>query len=194
MMGKLVLSGLLVAMLSACSTPGYQCKLTDKSGACASLSDAYSAAIHAKSEQNSETVFSAGPAHASVKQPRPVIGSLQPYPQAAERGNPVYEQADVHRVWTSPWTDANGLLHGGEYLYFTTPGHWRYGELTAPGQASGIFTPLKPGAYGFTAVDDAKLKAAAEAKKQKIADEARAGNPGAAATQSGITQPFFGGK
>jgi hypothetical protein len=156
------------------------------------MSDAYSAAIHAKSGVKAETVFAAAAASAPVAQQQ--ANGFQPYPQAAERGNPVYEQAGVHRVWTSPWTDADGILHGGEYVYFTTPGHWRYGELNTPGQASGIFAPVKPGVYGFTSVDSDKVKAAESAKKQKAEDDVRAGNASATTSQGGITQPFLGVK
>lgn len=192
-MHKLLISVVALTALSACSTPGYQCALTDKSGTCSSMSEAYSAAIKAKSGVKAETVFTAA-AMSAPTSAAPMASGFQPYPQAAERGNPVYEQAGVHRVWTSPWTDADGILHGGEYLYFTTPGHWRYGELTAPGQASGIFAPVKPGAYGFDPVDTAKVKAAKIAEKQKAEDAARAGNASASTSQDGITQPFLGGK
>ena len=154
-----LLTGLGVA-LSGCSTPGYKCPLNDTGDDCASMSSAYSAALQAErgggfatGSFGKEPVsvfkrFGAKPASQPVQQQ-----GFTGYPADAPHGGPVYEQAQVHRVWSAPWTDASGVLHGGEYMYFTTPGHWRYGETMAAGKASGIFTPVKPTAFGITGLD-----------------------------------------
>lgn len=64
-------------------------------------------------------------------------------------GGPVFTPARPFRVWVAPWTDTNGTLHSGEYLYFVNPGHWNYGELTAPGSAGDVITPLRRDDLGF---------------------------------------------
>lgn len=154
-----ILAGLLVTLsvaLAGCSTPGYKCPLSDTGDDCASMSSAYSAAIQSQRGEFAGSGF-AGKEPVSVfsrqvsQKPIAASGSagFTGFPADAPHGGPVYAQAQVHRVWSAPWTDASGVLHGGEYMYFTTPGYWRYGETMAAGKVAGIFTPVKPNAFGI---------------------------------------------
>lgn len=134
--------------LAACSTPGYQCPLVAQdAGRCSSLEQAYQQSLKANPHTAQQSVFLARNARDVMATQAPE--SFQGYPQPQERGMPVFREPQVHRVWGAPWTDANGILHGGEYLYFVTPGRWNYGSMQDPGQASGMFQPVKPGKYGF---------------------------------------------
>lgn len=198
MKNSILLGALLTLIgttLSGCSTPGYKCPLSDTGDDCASMSAAYSAAIHEQRGEYSSAGF-------AVKEPVSVFGrrseaAAEPatakagftgFAADAPHGGPVYAQAQVHRVWSAPWTDAAGVLHGGEYLYFTTPGHWSYGETMAPGAVSGIFTPVKPNAFGIAELnqsDTAKPKQAATSSgarptAQPANNSAKAGSSGAA--------------
>lgn len=75
---------------------------------------------------------------------------FQGFAAPSEPGTPVYTQARVHRAWVAPWTDADGRLHSGEYLYFTTPGNWNYGTTRATGQAgAAMMGPVRPEQLGF---------------------------------------------
>jgi conjugal transfer pilus assembly protein TraV len=102
---------------------------------------------------------------------------------------PVFQQPKVVRVWIAPFVDANGNLHSGEYQYFSTPGHWNYGSLKAPGQASGMFQPSMPGDYGFNPVTKTETTNAPpappiNAPANQTVKAAGSEEPG------GITQPY----
>lgn len=75
---------------------------------------------------------------------------------------PVYHPAKPHKIWVAPWTDANGIVHSGESLFFVTPGYWNYGPMSLPGAASGVLGPARPDALGFNPVE-AQPQAADEA-------------------------------
>lgn len=75
---------------------------------------------------------------------------FQGFTPPGESGHPVFKQPRVHRAWVAPWTDANGRMHSGEYLYYTTPGEWNYGTLRQPGAAgAAMMGPVKPSQLGF---------------------------------------------
>lgn len=68
------------------------------------------------------------------------------YAEPGAVGEPIFREPRVYRVWLAPFVDANGNMHSGQYVYFSTPGEWLYGGLAQTGEASpGLFTPLPPG-------------------------------------------------
>lgn len=150
----------LALFLSGCSSTVTTCPLNNKEGYCASVGEVNSAA---KSRSgNNENVFGGG-AHERLEKSgasgksvgsRVDSGVFDPGPGAGLAG-PIYTPAEPRRLWVAPWTDANGVVHSGEYLYFLRPGHWRYGALEAPGSASGALGPVSPKDLGF---DPAKQK------------------------------------
>jgi type IV conjugative transfer system lipoprotein TraV len=184
-MKKTLFAGAAVLALTGCmSTPKHECALDETGGHCASLEQAYQAASGLDDVSGYQNVF-----ESTKKAGRQGTQGFAPegYAQPAERGKPVFVPPKVHRVWTSPWTDSEGQLHGGEYLYFTTPGKWSYGSLRAPGEASGVFKPVLADTYGFTPVvakkverNDSAVKAAAQIQAEQAA---------ATKTINGVTQP-----
>ncbi len=143
---------LVSAALSGCATtPGHSCPL-DHGFGCHSVQQAYSAAVNDRGTQ--QYVFNrpgAHPAAAPVASPSPFAQpSSAGYPQGGPGGTPVWTPGQVYRAWTAPWTDAEGYLHSGGYVYFTTPGHWSYGTLHATGPGAGVLHPIAPSELGFT--------------------------------------------
>lgn len=144
-----------LALLQACASSSTSCPLNNEDGYCASVEEVYSAAqtragndenvmangragggVHGGPVANGETIAAAHP----LFDPGPGLGLA----------GPIYMPAQPRRLWVAPWTDANGVMHSGEYLYFLKPGHWRYGPLRAPGAASGVLGPVAPSDLGFT--------------------------------------------
>ena len=171
------LLGLVPALLlTACSTPGYDCK---RGEACAPVHSTYQDAVRAqgswrpewdvrgKSFTKKKPGFFAGLYHdvfgGNHKRPKPIrvsIGAGQPQVAA-----PVYQPPQPWRVWLGPWVGSNGDLHSGEYVWFTTPGHWFYdGKVwpltTGSGEggvhigdryvSDGVLAPVPPTNLGFT--------------------------------------------
>lgn len=142
------------ALLSGCASldkPRHTCPL-DAAGnvTCNDMETAYKAAQ--RNGGNRFSVFGdAMPAESTGNEVVAADGRVvfTGYPGAEDRGRPVYQPATVWRLWTAPWTDASGVMHGGEYNYFTTPGHWNYGTLTAPGEGAGVLGPVHPKDLGF---------------------------------------------
>lgn len=146
--GGLLLSGCGSLGLSG---PKYECPV-DESGlkSCRSAQEAYRAAVAGGGTEDS--VFTPEPEgkekHKTVAAPgERVFGG---YPADSERGKPVYTLPSVHRLWIAPYGDPQtGILHGGELVYYTTPGYWNYGEMTAPGEGAELLGPIKPSDLGF---------------------------------------------
>lgn len=150
----------LTALLgvSGCASDSTSCALNNTEGYCASVGETYKASkAHAGSKEN---VFGNG-SHRRFKKggggqrggARPTRqkaggGVYEPGPGAGLSG-PIYRPAQPRRLWVAPWTDANGVVHSGEYLYFLRPGNWRYGPLRAQGSASGVMGPVAPSDLGF---------------------------------------------
>ena len=63
---------------------------------------------------------------------------------------PVYTPERVHRLFRGPWMDDYEILHSGEHLFYKTPGSWNYGNMSEPGSASGLVTPVYPEDLGFS--------------------------------------------
>ncbi|WP_156782261.1 TraV family lipoprotein [Acidihalobacter aeolianus] len=139
--------------LAGCATQGYGCPLSDKKGYCASVSDTYTAAR--KGGGDTESLF-AGDSPKQIHHPHAHMIKTQPtrfipLPAPPTGGTPVYTPGAPWRVWIAPWFDAvNGVMHGGSYVFFSTPSHWAYGSLGNPGVASGLLGPIQPQDLGFT--------------------------------------------
>ncbi len=184
-MKKIVFIGVAVFALTGCvSSPKHECPLTDKNGRCASIDRAYQAAKGVEDVSQFQSIFETESKRTEQSGSYVSAGYAQP----AERGKPVFIPPKVHRVWTAPWTDSDGHLHGGEYLYFTTPGKWSYGSLRAPGEASGVFKPVMPDTYGFTPVSPKKQERK-DVTSQPGSQAQPAGNTPAGKTVNGVTQP-----
>jgi conjugal transfer pilus assembly protein TraV len=195
-MNKLLLplSVVIFSALSGCASVPYDCPLKPQPDAkCASMQDAYGAANKSPSamETTRQSVFERSNRTAATEQAqnRPFFrGEDSGFPEAGERGMPVFKQPEVHRVWVAPYVDSDGNLRTGEYTYFSTPGKWNYGTTKRPGEASGIFGPQRPGNLGFVPVTPA-----AKAERPAAPPSASNGNTSRSATApesvDNITQP-----
>lgn len=168
----LSLAGLV---LSGCSTVKYDCELKDIPAAkCASMDESYrtSATTPGPITKNRQSVFERSGMQVSAPTDRGMSdkpffkGEDSGFPEAGERGMPVFRQPEVHRVWVAPYVDGDGNLRTGEYTYFSTPGQWNYGTTTRPGEGSAIFGPGRPGQLGFTPVVTPKAPPAAPPSNQ----------------------------
>lgn len=202
----LALSSVVLSVgLSGCSvfsSPKYDCELNSADGVCSSMNTTYSAAKQSNPKNSNETVFTdyfdssalpvAGPnRNARVQATGMALSnSLSGWPQPAQQGMPVFNHAKVYRAWVAPWTDASGLLHAGEYVYFSTPGNWNYGSLKSPGNASGMFAPLKPGQYGFKPVFEAERQTESQNQAQSQANDAATNEFRPTDSIRGVTQPY----
>lgn len=149
---RLLPVALLVAAVSGCaSTPRHSCQLTNEDGYCADMHETYDAAV---SGNDSHENVLAGASKTAKAQSAAGEAVFTGYPQAEARGMPVYTPPKPQRLWIAPWAEANGTLHGGEYVYYTTPGYWNYGALGAPGEGANVMGPIKPQDIGFEPVTD----------------------------------------
>ena len=158
-------------LLTACATPGYQCK---RGEACAPVHNTYDDAVHAQGSWRPlwnvrghsfgkkrehgwfSGWFSDKHEHKHLKPVRSSLVMGGPQAQA-----PVYQPPRPWRVWLGPWVDANGDLRSGQYVWFVTPGHWYYagkiwplGRLGKPVDSAfikdGVLAPVPPTRLGFT--------------------------------------------
>lgn len=141
---------LLGSLLAGCASTINTCE--DPNSGCASLEDTYQAALQDDGRAENVNLLQRGRQTAQVADARPHDGeSLFRTDFAAEpRGTPIYSPPVPHKLWVAPWRDANNVLHGGEYVYYLTPGYFTTGTLTAPGQGAEVLGPLKPEDLGFT--------------------------------------------
>lgn len=138
----LMLSVWMVALLGlgGCADTPHQCPL-EKGPGCESTTQVYNDARRADPEAGGQWV----PHGSDVPAAGPDWGGASAYAEPGQVGEPIFREPRVYRVWVAPFTDADGLLHSGQYVYFSTPGQWRYGELHAPGAATpGLYGPLPP--------------------------------------------------
>lgn len=152
MLKHTALFGLVVTLAGCASTfqsPPHGCSLEASRAPCASMEQAYEAAVKASPHNKTQSVFDQVQKQNAGPKSAPVVGVASHYPTPDQNGMPVFEQPKVMRVWVAPYVDADGNLRGGEYAYFSTPGKWNYGGLRKPGAASGIFEPARPDALGF---------------------------------------------
>lgn len=204
---KFVLPATLALLTAACAgTQPYRCPMdgTGDPAACASMQDAYKGALSngAFTGDHLSVVGTAGkPAEEASARVKYEQYQAMGWAQPADKGTPIYQEARKYRMWTAPWTDANGILHAGEYVYFTTPGGWNYGSLKDPGKGAGILGPIMPEQYGFNPVEQ-KRRATRQQQSNPALNNLTQGaaqNPGAAqtgaperptSTVGGITQPY----
>ena len=151
---RLVMAGSLVLVASACAVE-QKCPLGTNDHYCTTVKDTYEAAR------------SGGGSKDNVNQPvgNGKKGDADRLDMAAGRHNlagPVYNPGKPYRLWVAPWTDANGIVHSGEMLYFATPARFNYGPLDLPGSASGVMGPAVPSELGFVPVEKPKEDTSAD--------------------------------
>jgi len=152
------------SMLSGClsNAPKHSCPLNSEDGYCADLETVYGAAVRDQGSKENvlegviEPISDGKSDKPQTEAPAPeapvVHDEFTGFMAAQDRGMPVFTPPKPHRLWIAPWHDANKILHGGEYLYYTTPGHWNYGTLTSPGDGAEVMGPIKPQDLGFIPV------------------------------------------
>lgn len=133
---------------TGCMSPKHKCPLGEGGYYCASMRETYEAARAGGGD--AENVLAAPGMGAEGNAPG--AGRLDIPSGRHHLAGPVYIPAKPFRLWVAPWTDANGLVHSGEYLYFATPARWSYGPLALPGAASGVMGPAAPENLGFNPV------------------------------------------
>jgi hypothetical protein len=192
-----VLSATLTTLMTGCSSLKPRCPMDGSGGPdCISMSQSYDYAERMPISPKSASV----PLYAKDATPG-IVGNnaatnFSNFPQPRQVGMPVYEPAKIFRAWTAPWTDADGNMRGGEYVYFTTPGRWAYGGLTSPGDASDVFRPLRADDPGMPV--NFQNAAVAEVEKKAVPAKPVHTSPGQPGTQgtppatpsTGITQPY----
>ena len=154
-------------LLSACATPGYQCK---RGEACAPVHNTYDDAVRAQGSWRPlwnvrghsfgkkrkhgwfSGWFSDKHEHKHLKPVHSVLVMGGPQAQA-----PVYQPPRPWRVWLGPWVDANGDLRSGQYVWFVTPGYWYYDGKIWPLGRLGKHTGHAAGNVGDTFVKDGVL-------------------------------------
>lgn len=152
---SLLLAGLAVAALSACSTVAYRCPLdpNDKAEsptACANMHDAMEGAKRQAGGRTSVFLDDQGRIV-----PREIIEQRTAQPLASgggtspgffpSSGQPVFIQPKQFQVWTGAYQDAEGNLHDGHHSWFTTPGRWSRGTVSTPGDVGKhLLAPAQP--------------------------------------------------
>ena len=134
---------LVLAGLAGCATVGPECPL-QKGPGCQSVTQVYQDAREADPNLSGQWLpkASAQPAQSAG----PDWSAPSGYAEPGQVGEPIFREPRVYRVWIAPFVDANGNMHSGQYVYFSTPGEWSYGALHDTGAASpGLYGPLPPG-------------------------------------------------
>ena len=140
---RLSLPFLALAGLAGCATVGPECPL-QKGPGCQSVTQVYQDAREADPNLSGQWLpkASAQPAQSAG----PDWSAPSGYAEPGQVGEPIFREPRVYRVWIAPFVDANGNMHSGQYVYFSTPGEWSYGALHDTGAASpGLYGPLPPG-------------------------------------------------
>lgn len=196
----LVAAAALAACSSAPRKPDYQCPIEDVEAAkCASVQEAFAASnsMQGQGQPRVQSVFDSrvqGARPAAASEASPVFaGQLSEHPAPSTNGDPVFQQPEVKRVWVRPYVDSDGNLRTGEYVYFSTPGKWSYGDLRKPGaaaKATGMFGPARQDKLGFNpVVEPPKAASKPPAPAEAAATPSASAKP-APTTTGGITQPF----
>ena len=172
---------LVLAALAGCATVGPQCPL-QKGPGCQSVTQVYQDAREANPDLSGQWL---------PKVPAQSAGAVGPdwsapagYAEPGQVGEPIFREPRVYRVWIAPFVDANGNMHSGQYVYFSTPGEWSYGALHDTGAASpGLYGPLPPGeTFGGKAQRTTALKVPGGKPPKPSAGKKNV-------TVNGITQP-----
>jgi len=140
---RIFLPILALAALAGCATVGPECPLKKGPG-CQSVSQVYADAREASPNATGQwlpKVSTRGQQDAGPNWSEPAG-----YAEPGQVGEPIFREPRVYRVWVAPFVDADGNMHSGQYVYFSTPGEWSYGALHDSGAASpGLYGPLPPG-------------------------------------------------
>ncbi len=223
---SLLISSLFVVGLSGCATP-HACPLPANPNAhCASVLDTLSLAKKVPKNYRGTSIFEVNADDLNRNDSRdngmPVYydenGQLvlklaspsdeykNALPIARKEGMPIYRQAEPREIWLSPWTDANGVLHGDKEVYTLKPGGWNYGSMKRANAGSDVMGPVNPDDYGFDPIYDkdvkkevqaninkeqvAKTQQKEEKKPAPVVVDNKTNSQKATATVSGITQPY----
>lgn len=135
----LALAGL---MLSGCAVKP-RCELQDGREICAGMKDAYRGSVAGGG--NKDNVL----APVESRDPKAPAAPLNLQAGRHQLAGPVFLPPKPYRFWVAPWTDANGLLHSGEQVFFTTPGKWSYGPMGKSGSLGDLMAPIHPRDLGF---------------------------------------------
>ena len=170
-----------VAALAGCANIPSQCPL-QKGPGCQSMTQVYNDAREVSPDTGGQWVPKAPAQSAAAVGP----DWSQPagYAEPGQVGEPIFREPRVYRVWIAPFVDANGNMHSGQYVYFSTPGEWSYGGLHDAGAASpGMYGPLPPGeSFGGNAHKGTALRVPAGAPPKPSSTHKDS-------TVNGITQP-----
>lgn len=140
---KISLPVLVLAGIAGCATVGPQCPLKKGPG-CRSVTQVYQDAREASPNLSGQWVPKAPASSAAAAGPD--WSAPTEYSEPGQVGEPIFREPHVYRVWIAPFVDADGNMHSGQYVYFSTPGEWLYGGLERSGEATpGLFGPLPPG-------------------------------------------------
>lgn len=136
-----VLAGLA---LSACTSVEYRCPLDPNgkptsSTACKGMDDAYQASKRGAGGSTSVFMDDKGRIvprevlEGRAATPLSEAGKAANAGYFAPSGEPVFQQPKQFQVWSESFRDANGNLHDGHHVWFTTPGRWLRGTMDTPG-------------------------------------------------------------
>ena len=185
---------LAVSMLAGCSTNQHLCPLEgaeEGSPACRTMLETYEAARNVPAHAAPKLTVFDQVAPSTPQPTTPIVKNMSTPTFASANGTPVYAPGKVHLGWTSPYTDAAGVMHGGEFVYFTTPGTWAYGTLNAPGAAAGLFSPVPPTTYDLPrAAPNGQPSAAPDGPLQAGTPNAQTPAPADAALPGAPSQPL----
>jgi type IV conjugative transfer system lipoprotein TraV len=135
---------LALAALAGCATVGPKCPLKKGPG-CRSVTQVYEDARAVSPNLGGQWVPKIPERSAAATGPD--WAAPAGYAEPGQVGEPIFREPRVYRVWIAPFVDANGNMHSGQYVYFSTPGEWNYGTMRESGAASpGLYGPLPPGA------------------------------------------------
>ena len=129
-------------MLGGCAVKP-RCELQDGREICAGMKDAYRGSVAGGG--NKDNVL----APVESRDPKDPAAPLNLQAGRHQLAGPVFMPPKPYRFWVAPWTDANGLLHSGEQVFFTTPGKWTYGPMGKSGSLGDLMAPIRPQDLGF---------------------------------------------
>ncbi len=142
MKSNLWVAAIAATALSGCAVK-QRCEFLDGREVCASMSEAYQATVRGGGGRDNVL------APVEKRDPKNGADPLNIQAGRHQLAGPVFLPPKPYRYWVAPWTDANGLLHSGEQVFFTTPGRWTYGEMGKNGAAGDLISPIKPSELGF---------------------------------------------